>query len=236
VVLASLVMPIAVLVFWLARGVRAGVPLDLTWPAAGGAIGLAAGAAVLALVASVPVALLAARHAGRLSSSIERAAHVGYALPGVVVGLSLVFLSVRTLPGLYQTVPLVLLAYLVLFLPQASQPLKNAIQQINPRLEEAARTLGRGRVRAFASVVVPQAAAPALAGAALVFLTAIKELPATLLLRPTGFETLATRVWSWTTAGRFAQAAAPALLLVVLCCVPLYLVSRRMQPEEVRAE
>lgn len=236
VVVASLVMPVSVLVFWLARGVRANIPVDLTWSAAGGAIGLAVGAAALAVVASIPVALLAARHAGRMSGSIERAAHVGYALPGVVVGLSFVFLSVRTLPGLYQTLPLVLLAYLVLFLPQASQPLKNAIQQINPRLEEAARTLGRSRARAFASVVLPQVTAPALAGAALVFLTAIKELPATLLLRPTGFETLATRVWSWTSAGRYAQAAAPALLLVALCCIPLYLVSRRVQPDEVRVE
>ena len=83
---------------------------------------------------------------------------------------------------------------------------------------------------------MPQVAAPALAGAALVFLTVMKELPATLLLRPTGFETLATRVWSWTSAGRLSQAAAPALLLVVLCAVPLYLLARRVQPEDVRAE
>lgn len=236
VVIASLVAPVAVLGFWLARGVRAEVPLDLTWSAAAGAIGLAAGGAALTLAAAIPVAVLAARHPGRLSSSIERAAHVGYALPGLVVGLAFVFLAVRTVSPLYQTIPLVLLAYVVLFLPQASQPLKNAIHQVNPRLEEAARTLGRTRFRAFREVVMPQVAAPALAGAALVFLTVMKELPATLLLRPTGFETLATRVWSWTSAGRLSQAAAPALLLVVLCAVPLYLLARRVQPEDVRAE
>ncbi|HSJ50448.1 MAG TPA: iron ABC transporter permease, partial [Actinomycetota bacterium] len=202
VVIASLVMPVAVLAFWLGRGRRDGVALDLTWSAAGGAIGVAASGAALTLLAAVPVAIIAARHPGRLSSAIERAAYVGYALPGLVVGLAFVFLAVRVAPAAYQTIPLVLLAYVVLFLPQASQPLKNAIQQVNPRLEEAARTLGRTRLQAFREVVVPQVAAPALAGAALVFLTVMKELPATLLLRPTGFETLATRVWSWTSAGR----------------------------------
>lgn len=236
VVVGSLLMPVAVLGFWLGRGVRAGVPFDLTWSAAAGAIGLGASGSALTLLAAVPVAVLAARHPGRVSSTIERAAHVGYALPGLVVGLAFVFLAVRTAPPLYQTIPLVLLAYLVLFLPQASQPLKNAIQQVNPRLEEAARTLGRTRLQAFREVVVPQVAGPALAGAALVFLTVMKELPATLLLRPTGFETLATRVWSWTSAGRLSQAAAPALLLVALCAVPLYLLARRVQPEDVRAE
>jgi iron(III) transport system permease protein len=236
VVIASLVMPVAVLGFWLGRGVRADVPLDLTWSAAAAAIGLGAGGAALTVMAAIPVALLAARFPGRTSSAIERVAHIGYALPGLVVGLAFVFLAVRTAPGVYQTIPLVLLAYLVLFLPQASQPLKNAIQQVDPRLEEAARTLGRTRLRAFREVVVPQVAAPGLAGAALVFLTVMKELPATLLLRPTGFETLATRVWSWTSAGRLSQAAAPALLLVVLCAGPLYLLARRVQPEDVRAE
>jgi iron(III) transport system permease protein len=236
VVVASLVMPVLVLGYWLARGVRAGVPLDVAWSAAGGAIGLATAAAALVVVVAIPVAMLTARHPGRLSGTIEQGAHVGYALPGLVVGLSLVFLSVRTLPGIYQTIPLLLIAYVVLFLPQASQPLKNAIQQVNPRQEEAARMLGRGRGRAFTSVVLPQVSGPALAAAALVFLTAIKELPATLLLRPTGFETLATRVWSWTSAGRYSQAAAPALLLVALCCIPLYVLSRRVQPENVRAE
>jgi iron(III) transport system permease protein len=147
-----------------------------------------------------------------------------------------VFLSVRTLPGLYQSIALVLLAYLVLFLPQSSQPLTAAIQQVNPRFEEAARTLGHGRVRAFGAVVLPRVAAPALAGGALVFLTAMKELPATLLLRPTGFETLATEIWAWTSAGRLSQAAAPAILLIVMCAIPLYLVARRVQPDEVRAE
>jgi iron(III) transport system permease protein len=236
VVGASLVAPIVVLGFWFGRGIGADVPLDVTWSAAGSAIALASVAAVLTLVVAIPVAMLAARSPGRLASSVERAAYVGYALPGLVVGLSFVFLAVRTLPALYQSIPLLLIAYLVLFLPQATQPMKNSIQQVNPRLEEAARTLGRSRLQAFRAVVVPQVSGPALAGAALVFLTVMKELPATLLLRPTGFETLATRVWSWTSAGRLSQAAAPAVLLVALCVVPLYLLTRRTQAEDVRAE
>lgn len=236
VVAVSLVAPISVLAFWLNRGVRNDVAFDFTWSAAIGSLELSILGAGIILAASIPVAVLAARYPGRLSALVERAAHVGYALPGLVVGLSFVFLSVRTLPGLYQSIALVLLAYLVLFLPQSSQPLTAAIQQVNPRFEEAARTLGHGRVRAFGAVVLPRVAAPALAGAALVFLTAMKELPATLLLRPTGFETLATEIWAWTSAGRLSQAAAPAILLIVMCAIPLYLVARRVQPDEVRAE
>ena len=72
-----------------------------------------------------------------------------------------------------------------------------------------------------------------MAGAALVFLTAMKELPATLLLRPMGFETLATRVWTGATAGMYSKAAGPALLLVLICAVPLYLLARRMEVSRV---
>ena len=99
--------------------------------------------------------------------------------------------------------------------------------QISPRTEEAARSLGRGPVRVFGTVTVPLAAGGVLAGTALVFLHAIKELPATLLLAPIGFETLATDIWRQTTLGFFEAAALPSLLLLLIAAPPLYLLSEK---------
>jgi iron(III) transport system permease protein len=163
---------------------------------------------------------------------------MGYALPGLVVALAFVFLASSYMPLLYQSLPLLVIAYVVMFLPQTAEPLRAGLLQLTPRMEEAARTLGRGRSRILKDIVFPLIAKPALAGAALVFLTAMKELPATLLLRPTGFETLSTRVWTSASAGLYSRAAVPALLLMLLSSVPLAVLARRVgvDPEGVRQD
>jgi iron(III) transport system permease protein len=152
---------------------------------------------------------------------------VGFALPGIVVALSLVFFGIRVARPIYQTLFLLVGAYVVLFLPQALGALRSSLQQMSPDVVSAARTLGATRWQAFRRIVLPLTRQGAFAGAALVFLTVVKELPATLLLAPTGFDTLATRVWQATTGAFYAQAAIPALGLIVLGSVPLaFLVSR----------
>jgi iron(III) transport system permease protein len=130
----------------------------------------------------------------------------------------------------------VIAAYVVLFLPQVAEPLKSGLLQLNPRIEDAGRTLGRGPGAVFRRVVLPLLARPAAAGLALVFLTAMKELPATLLLRPTGFETLATRIWTSASAGLYSRAAVPALLIVLVSALPLSALARRVGVEEVRGD
>ncbi len=97
-----------------------------------------------------------------------------------------------------------------------------SLVQVDPHLEEAARSLGRGPWRALRDVTLPLMSRGLLAGGALVFLTTMKELPATLLLRPTGFDTLAVRIWSTTNDLFYARAAAPALLLLAVSAVPMY--------------
>jgi iron(III) transport system permease protein len=104
--------------------------------------------------------------------------------------------------------------------------------QVNPRIEEAGRTLGRSRGQVVRRIVLPALARPALFGAALVCLTAMKELPATILLRPTGFETLATRVWTSASAGLYSRAAVPALLLIAVASVPLWALAGRLGSNE----
>ncbi len=230
----ALVLPASVLVFLLVRGLTEGIPLNLTIGAAGGSVVVSSLGAVATLMAAAPIAVLAARFPGALARVAEGASYVGYALPGLVVALAFVFLTAGV-PLLYQSVPLVVLAYVVLFLPQAVEPLKGGLLQINPRIEEAGRTLGRDRREVIRRIVLPVLTRPALSAAALVCLTSMKELPATILLRPTGFETLATRVWTSASAGLYSRAAVPALLLVLVASLPMWALADRLAtPKDVR--
>jgi iron(III) transport system permease protein len=223
VVVLALAAPVGVLLFWLVRGLVEGEPLRPLWTAAWSSVyasGLAAGVAALA---ALPVAVLTVRYPGWLSGLVERMTYLGYALPGIVLALSLVFFGANYAPWAYQTLGLLVFAYAAHFLPQAVGATRAALLQVNPSAEEAARGLGRSPAGVVATVTAPLASSGILAGGALVFLTTMKELPATLLLSPTGFETLATRIWSATTSAFFARAAAPALLLILLSAAPMYL-------------
>jgi iron(III) transport system permease protein len=145
-------------------------------------------------------------------------------LPGIVIALSLVFFGANYATFLYQTLALLVFAYVVRFLPQAVGSVRTSLLQVSPRLEEAARCLGRTPGQTLTSVTIPLVRPGLLTGLALVFLTAMKELPATLLLGPTGFQTLATRIWSATEQVFFARAAAPALLLVLLSAISVWII------------
>ncbi|HYI01502.1 ABC transporter permease, partial [Hyalangium sp.] len=207
-------LPVGILVYWTAQGLAAG-GAEVLGPAVNSVLASGLGA-LLAVVAALPLAVLGARFPGLLATVLERTAYVGYALPPIVLALSLVFFGIHATPFLYGTLAMLLLAYLVRFLPQAVGTLRTALLQISPHLTEAAATLGHPPAFVLARITAPLMAPGLLAGAALVFLTAMKELPATLLLAPIGFDTLATRVWSATAEGLFAQAAPPALLLMAV--------------------
>jgi iron(III) transport system permease protein len=227
VVAAGLVVPVTVVVYWLVRGLRAGEPIDLVIGAAGRSLLAAALGAVVGTLAALPIGIWAARSPSRVARAIERLSFTGYALPGIVVALALVYVGVRVTPSLYQTLAMLVFAYVVLFLPQAVGAIRTSLLQVPPGVEEASRTLGSGRVRTLFRLLLPLSARGAVTGGALVFLTAMKELPATLLLAPTGYDTLAVRVWSATREAFFARAAAPALLLILLGSVPLAILTIR---------
>jgi iron(III) transport system permease protein len=186
-------------------------------------------AAVIAVTLSLPVALLSVRYPNRFSKFISRFCQVGYAIPGVVIALSLVLLVNRTLPFLYATPFVVVIAYVLRHMPQAVRASESALSQLSPSLEEASRSLGRTSLQTFTQVTLPLILPGLLAGGALVFLTSLKELPATLLLRPAGFDTLAVRVWVWAGEGFYYQTAPAALLLVLASALPLSFLLRREQ-------
>ena len=234
VVTLSLVMPIGVLVYWLVRGLRAGEPLRLIWDAALGSAAVAGVAALVALLAALPVVVLSVRYPGRLTGLIERVTYAGNALPGIVVALSLVFFGVRYARPLYQTLTMLVLAYIIRFLPQTIGSLRASLLQVNPHIEDAARSLGHTSPRVWLRVTGPLVMPGLISGWTLVFLTVMKELPVTLLLRPTGFDTLATRIWGATAEGFWARAAAPALLLIAIAAVPMIAVAVREGRSESR--
>ena len=219
--LLSLGVPVAVLSYWLVRGLAAGERFGSVWEAAVNSIYASGLAAVVCVLAAVPVALLSVRYPSRFSFLVERSSYLGFALPGVVVALALVYFGANYALPLYQTLAMLVFAYAILFLPPAVGAIRAQLLQIDPKMEEAARSLGLSPARVFLTVTLPLIRSGVLAGAALVFLITMKELPATLLLGPIGFKTLATSVWSASEAAFFARAALPALLLVLLSSVPM---------------
>jgi iron(III) transport system permease protein len=139
---------------------------------------------------------------------------VGYAMPGVVLGLAMIVLGIRFVPAIYGTVVLLLFAYVVRFIPQAVGIMESSILQVDPSHVEASRSMGESSLVSFFRVTLPQILPGVLAGGALVFLTTMKELPATLLLRPIDFETLVTYIWIVQDGANYGKAAVPALVLV----------------------
>ena len=184
--------------------------------ALGHALLVALPVAFLSVGMALPIAYLASRYPSAASRTLERLAYLAYAIPPLAYALAWIFFSLRTLPFLYGTLALLVLALALHFLTESLGPVRSALAQVPPRLEEAARTLGDTPTRAFFRVTFPLLWRGAAAGGSLAFIGAMKELPITLLLAPTGFSTLATLVFGYTQEAMFAEAAPFALLIVGL--------------------
>ncbi len=186
-------------------------------------------AAVLTILAAVPVTIIIVRRPGRFARLIEPLTFSGYALPGVVIALAMVFFGANYLTPLYQTLPLMLLAFLILFIPQAIGTVRSSLLQMPPSVEDAARSLGERPSGVLRRVTLPLLSPGIAAGGVLVFLTCMKELPVTLILSPIGFSTLSTTVWANISEAFFARAALPTLLLLLFSSVPLALLQFRQK-------
>jgi iron(III) transport system permease protein len=226
----ALVLPIAVLAAWLLRSIGAGADLSGIGWATLHSLTLGGWTALIATACALPLAILLVRFPGSGARIFERLAYLGYALPGLIVALAFVAFGAGT--PFYQTIVMLIAACVVRFLPEAISSTRSALLQVSPRLEEAARGLGRSQVRAVVSVTIPLARPGILAGAALVLLTAMKELPATLLLSPTGWDTLAVAVWTAANDAAYGKAAAPALILIAAAALPMLLLAPRDRVHE----
>jgi iron(III) transport system permease protein len=180
--------------------------------------------AFIAFILSLPLALLATQGPSAFAAISGKVILISHALPGVVVGLALVSFGSRLGP-LYQSTFLLAFAYAVLFLAKSVASTSAALTLVSPQLKEVAATLGKSKSSIAMQVVFPIALPNLALGVLLVFLTAMKELPATLMLRPTGMDTLATEIWSFAAISRFNEAAPYALLLVIIAAIPTFILT-----------
>ncbi len=227
VALLGVGLPVAVILYWLVSGLSAEGTTSFLAAAAVNSTLAAALAALAAAIACLPVAYLSARHAGRLASFFEKASYAGQSIPAITIALALVFFAATYATPLQRTLGLLVFAYTVRFLPEALGAIRGALLQLNPNTEEAARSLGAGPLKTFARITAPQALPGVFAGMLLVFLTAIKELPITILLSPIGFDTLATEIWSATSEAFFTRAALPSLTLLLISAFAVLIMLRR---------
>jgi iron(III) transport system permease protein len=214
IVTLAIFVPVGVLLYWFLQGVAVGETPPNIGLVTLNTLYVAVLATLVIAALALPMALLVVRFPNKSTSLIEKISYLGFAMPGIVVALALVSFGAKHLPVLYQSMPMLIFAYMVLFIPLSIGTIRSSLLQISPKVEEAARSLGMSAGRTMMTVTIPMAKTGLLAGAALVILTIMKELPATLLLSPIGFKTLATQVWTGAETASFAYAAAPALILV----------------------
>ncbi|WP_331232948.1 ABC transporter permease [Natronorarus salvus] len=227
--LLTLVVPVAIFTNWLFRSAGDPIPsLEFQPEFALNSVYLALLAALVACAFALPVAYYSGRTNSLVSRVLERATYVGFAVPGIVIGLALVFLGTRTLPSLYrQGVWLLVFAYVVRFLPQAVGTVRSSVLQVDDATLEAARTLDAGPIATFRRVTLPLIMPGVVAGGILVFLTTMKELPMTLMLQPIGMDTLVIVIWGAQNALAYRYAAVPALLLILISGLTMVVMLRQ---------
>jgi iron(III) transport system permease protein len=225
VIVLAIGVPLYTLGRWLLLGGGGVWRFDYIGPALGQTFLLALLGAVLTTLLAIPAAFLAVRAPSHLSRAIDAAHSYVGALPGVIIALALVSITVRVALPLYQTMATLLFAYALMFLPRALVGLRASIAQSPVELERAAMSLGKPPFWAIWHTTVRLAAPGAAASGALVALGIANELTGTLMLAPNGTRTLATRFWAYTSELDFSSAAPYALLMVVIS-MPLVLLMR----------
>jgi iron(III) transport system permease protein len=216
-------LPLFLVLRWVAAGGPAIWAAHEFLPALLATLGYGLAGAVVTTVVAFPMAFLAVRHPSWFSKSLELSNYVTSSLPGIVVGLAFVTVSIRVVPGIYQSTGVLVAAYVLLFLPRALVNLRAGLAQAPKELDEAAQALGKPPLQSFIRVTLRLTAPAAAGGAALVFLAIANELTATLLLSPNGTRTLATEFWSKSSEIDYAGAAPYALLMILLSAPMTYL-------------
>lgn len=215
VLLAAIGLPVFTLTAWMALVPPAAGALSAVLATFVSTAKLAVPTALIATAFALPVALASTRASWLGGRLLERLIYLGYAIPPIALALAFVMFAIRGAPWLYQTFPLLVAAYVVSFMALAIGPLRSGLLQVNVRLEESARSLGRGRLVAFAQVTLPLIVRNLLASTALVLMVVMKELPMTYLLAPTGFRSLSVRTFGYTNEAMMPEAAPYAAAIVL---------------------
>lgn len=214
-------LPIVVLLYWTFVGWTSGAINSDFFGYAWNSFSVAILTALICIVLSLPLVYVKNRYESFASRLVDGISYASYALPGVIVALGVIFVFINYLPWAYGTIAVLVVAYILRFLPQALQSSESALNQISPRIDEASMSLGRSPLNTMVKVILVLMRPGILAGSALVLVSVIKELPATLLLRTAGFDTLAVRVWIEASEGYYDAAAPSALLIIIISILPI---------------
>ncbi len=226
-VMLALGVPTGSAIYWWVTGTSSPFTGTSLLSAAGYTFTYSASAAALSTVMAVPVAMLAIRHRGPLTRILERGSYLVLAMPGLVIALSLAYFSETYAGGFwYQQAPLLILTYAIMFFPLALTGVRVSLAQAPPELGDIARSLGQAPLAVFWRVTRPLVTPGLAASFCLVFLSAVTELTATLILVPTGVQTLATQFWNYETNLAYGQAAPFALAMIAIAAVPSYVLGR----------
>ncbi len=185
----SIGVPVGTLIYWFTQSSAAGLAgasanVRYLWPATVTSVALGVGGALLALVFALPVALLVVRYRSALATVLERVAYLSFALPDLVAAIALAYAASHYAPRLYGSIVLLVLAEAMLFVPFAIVAMRATLGQIEPALEDSARSLGVGPVRAFARVTLPLARPGLAAAGVLVFAFVLGDLGTAQVLLP----------------------------------------------------
>lgn len=233
----GVLIPIAVMFTWFVNGNPADAPFALHIPElATNTAGLSAVSALGVAALALPLAILAVRHRSAFNNGLVSLAYIGNILPGIVIALALVSLaSDAATPELYQNehfkLGLLIVGYATRFLPFGISATRSALTQLNPRIEEAGRSLGLNRWQVAWRITIPLTRTGILAGAALVFLSVMKELPTTLILRPIGYETFSTRIWTFYEEAYLPLIGQPGFVLMGISTLGLVLILWRSEKQ-----
>ena len=232
VVAVGLGIPVGVLIYWFTQSSHLGFiyatdNLRYLWPATVTSVGLAAASAILALAFAVPIAVLAVRRTGPIATAIERVSYLSFALPDLVAAIALAYAASHYVRFLYSSVTLLVFADAILFVPFAVVAMRATIGQLEPALEDVARSLGAGGLRTLVRVVFPLARPGLAAAGMLVFAFVLGDLSTTQILLPPNLYTLGTAFAANASTVAFAAAAPFAGVLTLLSMACAYVLMSR---------
>ncbi|MFO7602509.1 MAG: iron ABC transporter permease [Gammaproteobacteria bacterium] len=227
IALFAFALPLAWMLSWTWQAWSQDLLDSRFWEYARNSFVVSAAAATLATLMALPVALYYAYRRNWLSQMHVHLASIGFVLPGPVIALGMLMFVLGVMPWIYGGLLVLIVAMMLRFLPLAVQAEEAAVQQLTPSIEQAGRSLGAGPLENLWRVMLPMMRGGMVSAWVLVFIDTLKELPATLILRPTGFDTLPVRIWIEASEEMLEQAAPAALLLVLGTLPVLWFLMRR---------
>ena len=227
VIFSGLILPISVLSYWLIRGLSAGNSVRAVFGGVVGSLSVSLLAALFSVIVSTPIIIMVSQYRSKFGNVLERIMLALYGLPHISVGVAILFITIKIFPSIYQSFTALIISYLIVFLPQAIGAGQASMEQVKSNYLDASAGLGMSKLKSFYRITLPLIYRGLFAGGALVFLSTMKELPQTLLLRTTGLNTMAIDIWSYASEGLFTQAAFSSFILLAISAIPTYILSTR---------